>query len=143
MSDLLAKAVAIAQRVHADQVDKVGAPYILHVMRVMNRGQTLDEKICGVLHDVVEDSPVTFDDLRAEGFPEHIIAALRCVTKTSETENYEAFIERIKTNPLAVRVKLNDLEDNMDVRRMVSVGPKEAERLNKYLKAYRALTGTL
>lgn len=141
MSDLLAKAVAIAQRVHADQVDKVGAPYILHVMRVMNRGQTLDEKICGVLHDVVEDSPVTFDDLRAEGFPEHIIAALRCVTKTSEQEDYEAFIERIKTNPLAVRVKLNDLEDNMDVRRMVSVGPKEAERLNKYLKAYRALTG--
>lgn len=141
MSDLLAKAVAIAQRVHADQVDKVGAPYILHVMRVMNRGQTLDEKICGVLHDVVEDSPVTFDDLCAEGFPEHIIAALRCVTKTSETEDYEAFIERIRTNPLAVRVKLNDLEDNMDVRRMVSVGPKEAERLNKYLKAYRDLTG--
>lgn len=84
-ADLLTRALSIAQRVHADQVDKLGAPYILHVMRVMNRGQTLDEKICGVLHDVVEDSPVTLDDLRAEGFPEHIIAALRCVTKTSET----------------------------------------------------------
>ncbi|HNA78728.1 MAG TPA: hypothetical protein PKY99_04715 [Turneriella sp.] len=139
--DLLAKAVAIAQRVHAQQVDKIGAPYILHVMRVMNRGQTLDEKICGVLHDVVEDSPMTFDDLRKEGFPEHIIEALRCVTKTSEHEDYDAFIARIKTNPLAVRGKLNDLEDNMDIRRLQAVGEKETARLNKYLKAYRDLTG--
>lgn len=141
LGDLLAKAVAIAQRVHAQQVDKIGAPYILHVMRVMNRGQTLDEKICGVLHDVVEDSPMTFDDLRKEGFPEHIIEALRCVTKTSEHEDYDAFIARIKTNPLAVRVKLNDLEDNMDIRRLQAVGEKETARLNKYLKAYRDLTG--
>lgn len=141
MADLLAKAVAIAQQVHANQVDKIGAPYILHVMRVMNRGQTLDEKICGVLHDVVEDSPMTFEDLIAEGFPEHIVAALRCVTKTSENENYDAFIGRIKKNPLAVRVKLNDLEDNMDIRRLSSIGEKEATRLNKYLKAYRELTG--
>lgn len=141
MADLLAKAVAIAQQVHANQVDKIGAPYILHVMRVMNRGQTLDEKICGVLHDVVEDSPMTFEDLIAEGFPEHIVAALRCVTKTSENENYDAFIGRIKKNPLAVRVKLNDLEDNMDIRRLSSIGEKEAARLNKYLKAYRELTG--
>ena len=141
LGDLLAKAVAIAQRVHAQQVDKIGAPYILHVMRVMNRGQTLDEKICGVLHDVVEDSPMTFDYLRKEGFPEHIIEALRCVTKTSEHEDYDAFIARIKTNPLAVRVKLNDLEDNMDIRRLQAVGEKETARLNKYLKAYRDLTG--
>lgn len=143
MADLLAKAVAIAQQVHANQVDKIGAPYILHVMRVMNRGQTPDEKICGVLHDVVEDSPMTFEDLIAEGFPEHIVAALRCVTKTSENEDYNEFIGRIKKNPLAVRVKLNDLEDNMDIRRLSSIGEKEAARLNKYLKAYRELTGAI
>ncbi|GAB4440327.1 MAG: hypothetical protein OHK0011_22800 [Turneriella sp.] len=63
------------------------------------------------------------------------------MTKTSEHDGYDAFIARIKASPLAVRVKLNDLEDIMDVRRMVSVGPKEAERLNKYLRTYRDLTG--
>lgn len=139
--NLIAKAVKIAERAHADQVDKMGAPYVLHVMRVMLRGQTDDEKICGVLHDVMEDTPITFDDLKKEGFPDHIIAALRCLTKTSDTENYDDFIARVKTNPLAVRVKLNDLEDNMDIRRLASIGEKEAARLNKYLKAYRELTG--
>ena len=63
------------------------------------------------------------------------------MTKTSEHEDYDAFIARIKTNPLAVRVKLNDLEDNMDIRRLQAVGEKETARLNKYLKAYRDLTG--
>lgn len=139
--NLLAKAAKIAERAHSEQVDKMGAPYVLHVIRVMLRGQTDDEKICGVLHDVIEDTPITFDDLKKEGFPDHILAALRCLTKTSDTENYDDFIARVKTNPLAVRVKLNDLEDNMDIRRLASIGEKEAARLNKYLKAYRELTG--
>lgn len=137
---LIAKALEIAQTVHAQQVDKTGAPYLLHVMRVMYRGQTEDEKICGLLHDVVEDSATTFEDLQNAGFSEHIIAALRCLTKTSENENYEEFIRRVKSNALAVRVKLNDLEDNMDIRRLSVIGEKEAARLNKYLKAYKKLT---
>lgn len=139
-SELLNRAIAIAERAHAAQFDKMGAPYLLHVMRVMLRGQTDDEKICGVLHDVIEDTPITFDDLKKEGFPDHILAALICLTKTSDAENYDDFIARVKTNPLAVRVKLNDLEDNMDIRRLASIGEKEAARLNKYLKAYRELT---
>lgn len=137
---LLAKALEIAQGAHAQQVDKTGAPYLLHVMRVMNRGQTEDEKICGLLHDVVEDSATTFEDLHNAGFPDHIIAALRCLTKTSETEDYDQFISRVKNNALAVRVKLNDLEDNMDIRRLPVIGEKELARLNKYLKAYKDLT---
>lgn len=137
---LLAKALEIAQQAHAQQVDKTGAPYLLHVMRVMHRGQTEDEKICGLLHDVVEDSATTFEDLQKAGFPDHIITALRCLTKTSENENYEDFIRRVKSNALAVRVKLNDLEDNMDIRRLSVIGEKEAARLNKYLKAYKELT---
>lgn len=140
--NLIAKAVKIAERAHSEQFDKMGAPYVLHVIRVMLRGQTDDEKICGVLHDVIEDTPVTFDDLKKEGFPDHILAALRCLTKTSDTEDYDDFIARVKTNPLAVRVKLNDLEDNMDIRRLASIGEKEAARLNKYLKAYRELTAS-
>lgn len=137
---LLAKALEIAQSAHAKQVDKTGSPYLLHVMRVMHRGQTEDEKICGLLHDVVEDSATTFEDLQNAGFPDHIIAALRCLTKTSETEDYGQFIMRVKSNALAVRVKLNDLEDNMDIRRLPAIGEKESARLNKYLKAYKDLT---
>jgi len=137
---LIAKALEIAQNAHAQQIDKTGVPYLLHVMRVMHRGQTEDEKISGLLHDVVEDSATTFEDLQKAGFPDHIIAALRCLTKTSENENYEEFIRRVKGNALAVRVKLNDLEDNMDIRRLSVIGEKEAARLNKYLKAYKELT---
>ena len=86
-------------------------------MRVMAAGRTMDEKIVGVLHDVIEDTIWTFDALFAEGFPMHIVDALRCVTKLTDDEPYNEFIGRVKTNPLAVAVKINDLTDNMDVRR--------------------------
>ena len=124
---------------HAGQVDKAGMPYIGHVMRVMQAGKTIDEKIVGVLHDVVEDTTWTFDALLAEGFPVHIIDALRCVTKLSDDEPYEAFINRVKTNPLAVAVKINDLTDNMDIRRLQTLTDADMQRLNKYLKAYQSL----
>jgi len=138
---LLKKAIQIANEAHKNQVDKFGASYLGHITRVMNRGTTIDEKIVGVLHDVVEDTDWTFEKLEQEGFPPHIIDALRCVTKTNEEENYEDFIERIKVNPLAVKVKLNDLRDNMDITRMPAVTEKDLPRLNKYLKAYKALGG--
>ena len=112
---LLEKAIRIATEAHKSQEDKYGAPYIGHLTRVMNYGVSTDEKIAGILHDLVEDTQWTFEDLEKEGFPKHIIEALRCVTKTSEDENYDDFIERIKANPLAVNVKLNDLSDNLDI----------------------------
>lgn len=124
---------------HAGQVDKAGMPYIGHVMRVMQAGKTIDEKIVGVLHDVVEDTTWTFDALLAEGFPVHIVDALRCVTKLSNDEPYEAFINRVKNNPLAVAVKINDLTDNMDIRRLQTLTDADVQRLRKYLKAYQSL----
>jgi (p)ppGpp synthase/HD superfamily hydrolase len=114
-------------------------PYIGHVMRVMQAGRTIDEKIVGVLHDIVEDTPWTFEALLAEGFPTHIVDALRCVTKLHDDEPYEEFIQRVKSNPLAVAVKINDLTDNMDIRRLADITDKDAIRLRKYLKAYREL----
>lgn len=138
----LARAIEIAAEAHKGQKDKYGAPYLGHVTRVMNAGETDQEKIVGALHDVVEDTPWTFDDLRREGFPEEIIEAVRCLTKKSEDEDYDEFTERVRKNPLAVRVKLNDLRDNMDIRRMTSVTEKDVKRLNKYLKAYRTLTSS-
>ena len=139
MQQLLSKAISIALKAHEGQFDKAGMPYIGHVMRVMQAGKTEDEKIGGVLHDLVEDTNWTFEMLLAEGFPTHIIDALRCVTKLSDNEPYNAFIQRVKTNPLAVAVKINDLTDNLDVRRLQNITDQDVERLRKYHNAYHEL----
>ena len=90
---------------------------------------------------MVEDTSWTFEALEAEGFSPEVIAALKCVTKLSENENYDDFIERVKKNPLAVAVKINDLTDNMDIRRLPYLSDKDVKRLKKYLKAYKKLIG--
>ena len=137
----LERAIQIATEAHMGQLDKAGKDYIGHPLRVMEMGRTEEEKIVGVLHDVVEDGDWTFEALEAEGFSKEVIAALKCVTKTSENENYDEFIERVKKNPLAVAVKINDLTDNMDIRRLPYLSDKDVKRLKKYLKAYKKLTG--
>ena len=137
----LQRAIEIATEAHKGQYDKAGNDYIGHPLRVMEMGTTENEKIVGVLHDVVEDTDWTFEALAAEGFSEEVIAALRCVTKLSENENYDDFIERVKKNPLAVAVKINDLSDNMDIRRLPYLSDKDFKRLKKYLKAYKRLIG--
>ena len=137
----LERAIEIATQAHEGQVDKAGNAYIGHPLRVMAMGKTEQEKIAGVLHDIVEDTPWTFEMLEAEGFAPEIIAALKCVTKISENEDYDDFIERVKKNPLAVAVKMNDLTDNMDIRRLPYLSDKDVKRLKKYLKAYKKLIG--
>ncbi len=137
----LERAIEIAKEAHRGQLDKAGCEYIGHPLRVMAAGRNIEEKIVGVLHDVVEDSGWTFAQLEAEGFSSNVIEALRCVTKLSENEPYDKFIARVKTNPLAVAVKINDLSDNMDIRRLPYISDKEVKRLKKYLKAYKQLTG--
>ena len=107
----------------------------------MEMGKTEDEKIVGMLHDVIEDTDWTFEALEAEGFSKEVIDALRCVTKVSEKENYDDFIDRVRKNPLAVAVKINDLTDNMDIRRLPYLSDKDVKRLKKYLKAYKRLVG--
>ena len=135
----LNRAIEIATKAHEGATDKYGAPYINHVTRVMSMGQNDNEKIVGVLHDVIEDTQWTFEDLEKEGFSREVINALRCVTKTTDDEDYEEFISRVKINPLAVKVKLNDLTDNLDIKRMPVVLESDLKRLNKYLKAYNEL----
>lgn len=138
----LERAIEIAREAHRGQVDRAGEEYIGHPLRVMEAGRTLEEKIVGVLHDVVEDSEEwSFERLEQEGFAPEIIEALRCVTKLSADEPYDKFIARVKTNPLAVAVKLNDLTDNMDIRRLPYLSDKDVKRLKKYLKAYKQLIG--
>lgn len=137
----LQRAIEIATEAHRGQLDKAGREYIGHPLRVMEMGKTEEEKIVGVLHDVVEDTGWTFEKLAAEGFSQEVIAALRCVTKSHENENYDDFIERVRKNPLATAVKINDLTDNMDIRRLPYLSDKDVKRLKKYLKAYKRLTG--
>ena len=137
---LLEKAISIAVEAHRGQKDKVGQPYILHPLSVMARVDTESEKIVAILHDVVEDTKWTFEDLKREGFPNDLLQALDCVTKR-EGESYEDFIARSESNPIARRVKIADLEDNMDVRRIRLVTEKDTERFNKYLRAWRKLKG--
>jgi len=132
----LERAIEIARQAHAGQVDKGGADYIGHPLRVMEMGRTEEAKIVGVLHDVVEDSEWTFEMLEAEGFSSEIIDALRCVTKLSEDEDYDHFLNRVKGNRLALKVKLCDLVDNLDISRIKEPTDSDIKRTKKYARAY-------
>jgi (p)ppGpp synthase/HD superfamily hydrolase len=135
----LENAIALAVEAHRGQRDKNGNPYILHPLRVMFRLEDDLERIVGILHDVVEDTPYTFDDLRAMGYAEEVIAALDGVTRR-EYESYEEFVARSQAHPVSRRVKLADLEDNMDVRRLKSEPTeKDFERLKRYRWAWEQL----
>ena len=131
---MLEKAMILAAKGHMGQLDKGGHPYILHPVRVMLQCKTIEEKTVAMLHDLLEDTAYTADDLRKEGFSEEVIAAVVCLTKT-EGEEYTAYIERICQNKLAARVKLADLTDNMDLNRLPRLTPKDFQRLEKYLRA--------
>jgi (p)ppGpp synthase/HD superfamily hydrolase len=136
--DLLEKAIVIAVGAHHGHRDRYGAPYILHPFRVMSRVNSVTEKIVAILHDVVEDTKWTLEDLKREGFPDSVLAALDYVTKR-EGEDYEEFVERSRSNPLARSVKLADLEDNMDLRRLPAITEEDKNRLEKYVKAWSTL----
>ena len=129
------RAIIVAAEAHAGQLDKAGAPYVLHPLRMMLRVSSTDERIVAVLHDVCEDCPGwTFDRLRAEGFSEHIIQALQSVTKR-DGEDYEAFVRRAATNAIGRRVKLADLHDNSDLSRIARPSERDFRRIEKYRRA--------
>ena len=132
-------AVSIAARAHRGQTDKAGAPYLLHPLRMMLRMDTEAAMMAAVLHDVVEDTEWTLERLREAGFPDEVLEAVDCLTHR-EGESYQQFVERVRTNPIARQVKIADLEDNMNVRRMSEIGPRDLERLEKYHRAWCVLT---
>lgn len=131
-------AIALALQAHRGQLDRAGQPYILHPLRVMMLVSGIEARIVAVLHDVVEDTPTTLDDLRALGYSEAIVTAVDHLTRRDD-ETYEQFIERIKPHPLARHVKLADLMDNMDLRRIDHLGEGDLERLRRYQAAWHAL----
>ena len=135
----LDRAIELAKQHHEGQTDKAGKPYIEHPLRVMNQVESEEEKIVAVLHDIVEDTDISLNDLRNEGFSEEVVSAVECLTK-QDGENYDSYIERISFNPLAVKIKLADLEDNSDLTRLPEVTDKDLERIEKYDKALEKLT---
>lgn len=134
----LEDAIILAAQAHRGMVDKAGAPYILHPLRMMLRLETPAERIAAVLHDVVEDTGWTLDDLRAEGFAEEIVTAVDHLTRR-EGESYMAFIRRARQHPIARQVKQRDLEDNLDRRRLATITPRDEARLAKYERALALL----
>lgn len=137
--DILARAIEIASQAHAGAVDKAGAPYLLHPLRVMRALTDTAAQVAAVLHDVIEDSSFDIEALAREGFPGKIIEALQCLTKRAG-EPYEDYIDRVCENEIATRVKIADLEDNMDIRRLHTLDPQALERLAKYHRAWKRLS---
>ncbi|MBF0142111.1 MAG: bifunctional (p)ppGpp synthetase/guanosine-3',5'-bis(diphosphate) 3'-pyrophosphohydrolase [Magnetococcales bacterium] len=136
---MLEEAIRLAVLAHRGQKDKAGQPYILHPLRVMLGLDSDEAKIVGVLHDVVEETSVSFAELRKVGFGDTVLDALDSLT-LREGEAYEAYIERVLENPLATQVKRVDLVDNMDIRRLSSQPTgRDWARLGKYRLAYERL----
>lgn len=133
----LERAIAVAATAHEGQVDKAGAPYVLHPLRVMASLEDGPARMAAVLHDVVEDTDWTLERLRAEGFPEEVVEAVDHLTRR-EGETYMEFCARTATHPLARRVKLADLADNLDLSRIPEPTDGHRSLMKRYEKA-RAL----
>lgn len=139
---MLERAILIATKAHNGQLDKGGKPYILHPLRVMQSCNSDLEKICAVLHDVIEDTNISLIELREEGFSEEVLVILDLLTK-KEQEDYSTFIDRISTNETACRVKIADLQDNMNLSRIKSPSIVDKKRVEKYMDAFERLHGVL
>ena len=137
---MLERAIEIAVEAHKGQIDKGGSPYILHPLRVMGNVDGESEKIVAVLHDVVEDSNWTFEALLAERFSIEVIEALKSVTKNSDNEDYDSFIQRAMQNRIGRKVKIADIRDNLDVTRISDITDTDVKRINKYKRALKFLS---
>lgn len=138
MDHLLETAIRLAAKVHKGQTDRFGKPYILHVMRVMMRGHDFDEQVLGALHDVLERSDLTIADLEKKGFSSRVLKALDRITRHPD-ETYEQYIDRVVEDNLAIRVKLNDLADKMDLLHVEQLDPSDLKRYNKQLAAFHRM----
>ena len=138
--EMLSLALKFATEKHFGQFDKGGNPYILHPLKVMYYLKSDDEELqcIALLHDVVEDCGVTYQELRELGLSERIIAGVKGMTKLPG-ETYEEAMIRIKSNPDSIRVKLCDLRHNSDIRRLKGVTEKDIKRIEKYQKMYQTL----
>ena len=142
--EMLDKMLVIATNAHAGQFDRGGNPYILHPLRVMSYLNTDDEELmCTALgHDVIEDTKITYRDLRDAGISERVIAGIRALTKLPG-QTYDEYKEGVFANVDAMRVKMADLRHNTDIRRLKGISEKDIDRMVKYQKFYLELQARL
>lgn len=131
----LSNAIALASELFRDVKDRGGEPYILHCLHVMNQFSDPELKIIAVLHDIIEDTDFELDTLESFGYSSRVLQALDLLTHIPEMP-YEDYIVRISYNADAIKVKLADLQHNMDITRLNKVNPKDLERLKKYHAAW-------
>ena len=127
-------ALSIAKKAHKGQYDKAGVDYIEHPLFVASLVDTQEEKAVALLHDVLEDSPYKAEELILAGLPETVVSAVQILTK-KKGQDYQQYLELVKSSPIARRVKLADLKHNSDLSRLATVTEKDLERLEKYKKA--------
>ena len=137
-TEMTKKAMRICYEAHKGQLDKGGCPYVFHPYHLAEQMQTEETVITALLHDVVEDTSYTFDDLRKEGFSENVIKALMLLTHDNSVP-YEMYIQGVKMNDIAKQVKLADLRHNSDVTRLAP-GTVNEQRMKKYAAAIGELT---
>ncbi len=137
-TDLIRKALKLSFEAHKDQLDKGSIPYVYHPFHLAEQMDSEDTVITALLHDVVEDTAYTLDDIRAMGFPDRIVEALALLTHDKDVP-YMEYVSRIKENPIAKAVKLADLRHNSDLSRIDTVNEKVLRRIEKYTDAIRLL----
>ncbi|MCT2586749.1 HD domain-containing protein [Actinophytocola gossypii] len=134
-------AIQFARRAHEGQLDKSGRPYIAHPLRVMGSVRGDHERMTAVLHDVVEDTAATLDDLTAAGCPAEVLAAVAAISQAPD-EPQARYLDRVLANPIALAVKRADIADNMSSDRMGRLDASTQQRLRtKYEAALRQLNG--
>jgi (p)ppGpp synthase/HD superfamily hydrolase len=136
---MLEKAIELALKYHKGQIKNgTGEEFILHVLRVMMKMNTVDEKIAAVLHDIVEKSNCSLEELKNHGFSNKIINTVDALSKR-RGEDYSDYIGRVKKDPAAVKIKIADLEDNMDIKNTKELTLVDIEKMNRRKKYYREL----
>ena len=142
--ELLGNVLVLATNAHAGQFDKGGTPYILHPLKVMHYLKTDDEELqcIAILHNVIEDTKTTWEDLREIGCSDRILDAVKCLTKMPG-QTYDEYKKNIFVNLDAMRVKLCDLRHNTDIRRLKGITDKDADRMMKYNRFYLELQAEL
>ena len=135
---LLERAIRVATKAHKGQLDRFGNPFILHVLRVITTARDPEERVLAALHDVLERSDITLDELREKGMPERVLKALTHISRDPQ-EDYDQYIDRVARDPLAVRVKVIDLADKMDLREVGELSAADLRRYNRQLAAYERL----
>lgn len=138
-TDMTKRALKLCFEAHKDQVDKSGAPYVFHPFHLAEQMSDECTTIVALLHDLVEDTNHTFDDLRSLGFSEEVITALKLLTHADGVP-YMEYVTQIKSNPVAKAVKIADLKHNSDLSRLDVVDEKALKRREKYMTAIELLS---